>query len=222
MRGTPSARELAALLRLHRSGREWRGNRLSCRYSDTSCRLQLGPRSRERGVETSTRIRRRSTAAPSHRSSRRIKDLTATLGDKRRFSFRLFQGADRDGKASAPQSKGENEMRMNKFVGKMFLKVDDIKASGPTRKTITEVSEGNFDKADLTFNDGTLLSSNKPNCSVLAHAYGMESDDWIGKEIELYLGEITFGGEPQAVILVKPISPPIAPPKPGFGDEITF
>jgi hypothetical protein len=73
-------------------------------------------------------------------------------------------------------------MRMNKFVGKMFLKVDDIKASGPTRKTITEVSEGIFDKADLTFDDGTLLSCSKINGRVLAGAYGMDSDDWLGKK----------------------------------------
>ena len=113
-------------------------------------------------------------------------------------------------------------MRMNKFVGKMFLKVDDIKASGPTRKTITEVSEGNFDKADLTFDDGTQLSCGKINCGVLARAYGMKSNDWLGKEIELEVGKIKFQGEPQEVILVKPISPPIVPPKRGFDDTVPF
>jgi hypothetical protein len=35
MLGTPSARELAARLELHRSGREWRGNCSSCGYADT-------------------------------------------------------------------------------------------------------------------------------------------------------------------------------------------
>jgi hypothetical protein len=80
------------------------------------------------------------------------------------------------------------------------------------------VSEGSFDKPDLTFDDGTVLSSSKPNCSVLARAYGMESDDWLGKEIELEIGEIKIRGEPQEVIRVKPISPP----KPGFGDAIPF
>ena len=28
------------------------------------------------------------------------------------------------------------------------------------------------------------------NGRVLARAYGMESDDWLGKELELYVGEI--------------------------------
>jgi hypothetical protein len=50
----------------------------------------------------------------------------------------------------------------------------------------------------------------------------MESDDWLGKEIELEVGEIKIRGEPQEVILVKPISPPIVPPRPGFGDAIPF
>jgi hypothetical protein len=58
----------------------------------------------------------------------------------------------------------------------------------------------------------------------------MESDDWIGKEIELSLGEIEYQGTPQEAILVSPISPPIekkTPPKPkssdgGMNDEIPF
>jgi hypothetical protein len=50
MRGTPSARELAALLGLYRTGREWRGNCPSCGYSDTSRRLSPAPRSRASAV----------------------------------------------------------------------------------------------------------------------------------------------------------------------------
>jgi hypothetical protein len=116
-------------------------------------------------------------------------------------------------------------MDVTKYVGKLFLKVDDIKASGPIRRTITKVSEGSFDKPDLTFDDGTQLSCGKINCGVLARAYGMKSNDWLGKEIELEVGKIKFQGEPQNVILVKPISPPIekkAPPPSQFGDEISF
>jgi hypothetical protein len=59
MRGTPTARELAARLGLHWSGREWRGNCPSCGYSDTSRRLSRAPRSRANAVST------RASAVPS-------------------------------------------------------------------------------------------------------------------------------------------------------------
>ena len=117
-------------------------------------------------------------------------------------------------------------MDMSKYMGNVFLKVDDIKASGPIRVRITGVSEGRFGKPDLTFHDGTQLSLNATNCRVLARAYGLESDDWIDKEVELALGEVEYQGKPQEAILVKPISPPIenkaSPKKPEFDDEISF
>jgi hypothetical protein len=118
-------------------------------------------------------------------------------------------------------------MDMTKYIGSVFLKVDDIKESGPTRVTIDDVSEGRWGKPDLTFNDGTMLSLNATNGRVLARAYGTESDDWTGKEIELKVGEIEYQGKPQEAILVKPISPPIenkaAPAKkPDFNDKMPF
>lgn len=117
-------------------------------------------------------------------------------------------------------------MDMSKYVGNVFLKVDDIKASGPIRVKITDVSEGRFGKPDLTFDDGTRLSCNTTNGRVLARAYGMESDDWIDKQVELVVGEIEYDGKMNEAVLVKPISPSIenkAPPKkPDFDDEIPF
>jgi hypothetical protein len=40
-------------------------------------------------------------------------------------------------------------------------------------------------------------------------SYGRESRDWIGREIELYIGATTYQGREQESVLVKPISPPI-------------
>jgi hypothetical protein len=37
---------------------------------------------------------------------------------------------------------------------------------------------------------------NATNNRILMRAYGRNSDDWVGKEIELYLGEIEFQGTP--------------------------
>jgi hypothetical protein len=116
-------------------------------------------------------------------------------------------------------------MDMFKYVGGRFLKVDDIKANGPVRVKIVDVSEGRYDKPDLTFDDGSKLGCNATNGSALARAYGFDSDDWINKEVELVVGEIPYQGKPQAAILVKPITPPIEnkkPPKPDFDDSIPF
>jgi len=116
-------------------------------------------------------------------------------------------------------------MNVKKYRRNGFLKVDDIKAPGPIRVTIAHVSEGRFEKLNLTFHEGPQLSLNKTNVEALALVYGAESDDWLDKELELYVGETKYGGESQETILIKPISPPIAnkaPPKLEFDDAIEF
>ena len=116
-------------------------------------------------------------------------------------------------------------MHMSKYLGSVFLKVGGIRASGPIRVRITDVSEGQFGKPDLTFHDRTQLSLNVTNVRVLVRAYGMDSDDWLDKEVELEVGEIQYQGKLQDIILLKPISPPMenkAPPKPDLDDEIPF
>src|SRR5262249_43835026 len=116
---------------------------------------------------------------------------------------------------------GENSMDISKFLGSTFLKVEDIKASGPVRVTITDVSEGRFGKLDLTFDDGTQLSLNSTNARVLTRAYGLESNDWINKQVELVVGEIKYDGKMNEAVLINPISPPIEnkpPPKPDLDD----
>jgi hypothetical protein len=116
-------------------------------------------------------------------------------------------------------------MDMSKYPGNVFLKVEDIKASGSVQVTITGASEGRFEKPDLTFNDGTQLSLNHTNRRALLRAYGKESDDWIGKLIELRVGDLKYDGKLREAILVKPISPPIekkAPPPSELDDKIPF
>ena len=108
-------------------------------------------------------------------------------------------------------------MDITKYLGSAFLRVGDVKVNGPIRMVIESVTEGKFDKPDLTFDDGTRLSLNVTNTRTLARAYGTDGAGWIGKEIELYLGETEYEGKLQESILVKPISPPIEkrpPPKP--------
>ena len=128
----------------------------------------------------------------------------------------LAPGETMENDARREATTGDDEMDMSKYFGGVFLKVEDIKARGPIRLEIVDVSEGRYDKPDLSFEDGTRLSCNATNGRVLARAYGFDSDDWIDKEVELVVGEIQYQGKPQETVLIKPISPPIenkAPPK---------
>jgi hypothetical protein len=117
---------------------------------------------------------------------------------------------------------------VTKYLGSAFLKPRDV-AAGPVRVVIADVVEGKYDKLDATFDDGTRLSLNVTNTRILARAYGTSAADWVGKEVELYLGEVEFKDKKQEAVLVKPISPPVEkkpPPKrkPGgdMEDEIPF
>ena len=119
-------------------------------------------------------------------------------------------------------------MEMSLYSGGAFLKIGDVKVNGPLRVVIDDIQLGKYGRPDVSFKDGSKLSLNVTNNKALCNAYGTESSGWVGKEIELSLGEIEFQGEPQESILVKPLSPPIQkkpPPKPknrrgGFMDDV--
>lgn len=121
-------------------------------------------------------------------------------------------------------------MDMRKFSGQHFIKVADVRA-GPMQGQIADVKEGRYDKPDLVFESSDILSLNATNNQTLMRAYGSESDHWIGKQIQMFLGTIQYNGSDQEAVLVKPISPskqPISPPddlkgKPSsFDDEVPF
>jgi hypothetical protein len=100
-------------------------------------------------------------------------------------------------------------MDMRKFSGEQFMKVDDVR-DGPLQVQIAVVKEGKFDKSNVIFESGEFLSVNATTTRILVRAYGPNSDDWIGKEIELTLGTVEFQKKPQDAVIIKPISPPIA------------
>jgi hypothetical protein len=115
-------------------------------------------------------------------------------------------------------------MDMTKYSSPTFLKVDDVR-DGSLLMQIAAVKEGRFDKPDVVFETSETLSLNATNTKTLVRAYGSNSKDWIGKQIELTLGTVKFQGEPRDAVIVKPISPPIATPTPkadGFNDEVPF
>jgi hypothetical protein len=99
---------------------------------------------------------------------------------------------------------------MRKFAGEQFIRVDDVR-DGPISLQIAMVKEGKFDKPDMIFKTGEILSLNSTNTKILVRAYGPNSDTWIDKEIELRLGQVEFQKKLQDSVVIKPISPPIAP-----------
>ena len=111
-------------------------------------------------------------------------------------------------------------MDMSHYSGAAFLKVGDVKVNGPLRVVIDDIQLGKYGKPDVSFTRRHAnCRSTRPTTRPYAMRMARRADGWIGKEIELSLGEIEFQGEPQESILVKPISPPIEkkPPrrKPG-------
>jgi hypothetical protein len=115
-------------------------------------------------------------------------------------------------------------------MGSRFLKVADVKEGGTFQAKIVavEISE-KFDKPEANLDDGSVLSLNATNVGRLVRAYGANSNDWIGKTIELSVGEVEYQDKPVETILVKAVSPPIenkAPAKPkrrdDLNDEIPF
>jgi hypothetical protein len=101
-------------------------------------------------------------------------------------------------------------MDLSKNAGSQYLRVADLKKSGPFKAKITAVKiNEKFDKPDIVLDDGTTLSLNVTSSGRLIRHYGSESDDWIGKEVELYVDEVDYKGQLQEAVLVRPISPPL-------------
>jgi hypothetical protein len=104
---------------------------------------------------------------------------------------------------------------LKKFVGPRFIKPDHVRDK-PLRDTIAVVKQGKYEKLELVFESGDTLSLNATNTETLMNAYGRGSDSLIGKEIEMYLGQLKYNGADHDAVLIKPITE--AP----YDDEIPF
>jgi hypothetical protein len=122
---------------------------------------------------------------------------------------------------------GEDKMDMRKFSGEHFIKVDDVR-DGPIQGQIAAVRQGKYDKPDVVFESGDVLSLNATNTQTLIRAYGTDSEHWVGEQIEMFLGKIKYQGSDHEAVLVRPISPPLKPaaekkpPKADFDDKIPY
>ena len=118
-------------------------------------------------------------------------------------------------------------MDMKKFAGEHFVKVNDVR-DAPIQGHIAVIREGKYGKPDLVFESGHVLSLNATNTQTLICAYGTNSDYWVAKQIEMFLGEIKYQGSDHEAVLVRPISPPLKPavkkraPKTDLDDDIPY
>jgi hypothetical protein len=103
-------------------------------------------------------------------------------------------------------------MRMSDYAATRFVSLDDL-SEGPMRAIITEVGMGDYEKPVATLSNGYKVSLNKTVTRELVEAYGDgDGTNWVGKEIELYVGEVTMKGKttPTPAMKLNPISPPVS------------
>lgn len=115
-------------------------------------------------------------------------------------------------------------MELQQYAAKNYIKLTDL-AEGPLAKTIVSIEEGNFDKPEVTFEDGSKLSLNKTSVLVLGKAFGWKSQAWLGRQVEIYAGEVTFQGTTKPSVLVRPIDrqpPKLSQVADQLNDDVPF
>jgi hypothetical protein len=104
------------------------------------------------------------------------------------------------------------------YSGEYFIKPDDVREK-PLRRRIANVRKGNYEKLELVFDSGEVLSLNATNTRALSRVYGGSSDQLIGKVVELRLGQLRYQGADHDAVVVKPITSPEPPP---FDDDVPY
>jgi hypothetical protein len=94
---------------------------------------------------------------------------------------------------------------MKSYAGKHFVKIDDVR-DGPIEGKIVDITEGQFEKLNLTLDTGDCLSLNKTNTTNLMRAFGPDSDRAIGQRVRLILGEVKYRGSMQEAVLLEPVN----------------
>jgi hypothetical protein len=129
----------------------------------------------------------------------------------------LVPAHEQSGAHTQERRERSEAMLMSQYASKAFLKLDDVREA-PLREVIKDVKIGSYDKPDLVFESGNTLSLNKTNVRALIKAFGEDSRDWIGCEVEVYAGEISYQGEDMSSVRVRPITP-ATPPKSEKADD---
>lgn len=102
-------------------------------------------------------------------------------------------------------------MELSQVFGGDSLKAADLNGAEPT-VTIATVTMKEFDKGNklvITFvGKKKCLVCNKTNANRIAFAHTSNTDNWVGKKIQLYTDLVDFQGKAVEAIRVRPIKTP--------------
>src|SRR5262245_2326217 len=106
-------------------------------------------------------------------------------------------------------TRGNKSMDSSKFSNSTRITVNSL-GDDVRQETIVEAEVGQFKKLELVLRSGGRFSLNATNLKKMQKAYGKETDDWMGKEVKLVVGEVTFKGEQVESVVLTPVTPPTA------------
>jgi hypothetical protein len=113
----------------------------------------------------------------------------------------------RAGSVSRQERREDQTMDMRQYLTSAFITLDDLRdGPQPRREKIADVVEGKFDKPNIKFASGDMVSVNATNGRVLMRAFGPETSKWIGCEVELYIGQLEYQGSLQDGVRIRPIT----------------
>jgi hypothetical protein len=95
----------------------------------------------------------------------------------RRFGLRCLEAREQQ----------EDEMDMRKY-GSGFIKPDDVRDRPRQERIINIYESEKYGCPVFEFESGDQFSLNATNNRILCKAWGWNSEDWLGQEIELSLG----------------------------------
>lgn len=111
-----------------------------------------------------------------------------------------------------------NKMHVDTLYPSKYLKAADLPEEGTQSfkietVKIEEIGKNKDEKPVIHFDNGRSMVCNKTNANTIAKALNSkDTDDWIGKSINLYRAEVEFGGEMVESIRVKLKSAKLAGP----------
>lgn len=106
-------------------------------------------------------------------------------------------------------------MELANVFGGDSLKAADLQGHEPT-VVIADVQMKKFNESNklvITFEGKKkALICNKTNANRIAHAFGTNTDNWIGREVVLFTDLVDFQGKAVEAIRVRARKPAAAPP----------
>jgi hypothetical protein len=75
-----------------------------------------------------------------------------------------------------------------------------------TEKLVSTVNDGNGWEKDLVLN--------QTNAQRLAAAFGDDTDQWVGQQVELWVTDVIYKGETMQSVQIGPMPPPALPAPP--------